>query len=82
MSQSELERCGGFARFPTLAGRDEFARAVFAATPELQRHVYLPQRRPEIVFEDLSRAQREEVRKALEGRGKWFDDVSFEPTAG
>lgn len=82
MNQSKADRYGGFARFPTHAGRDEFAQSAFDASPELKRHAYLPQHRPEIVFEDLSRSQRDEVRTALQGRGQWFEDVSSNPTGG
>jgi hypothetical protein len=76
---TRAETFGGFARFTDFPARDAFVRDVLDRRPELRRHATPARTRPEIVFEDLSPAELATVRQAVNGRGRWFGDVQFEP---
>jgi hypothetical protein len=76
-----LPDCGGssgFARFPGIQSRKEFTDTLLALHPELEDRMYLPQGRPEIIFDDLTPQELDIVRQALVDRGQWFEDVQFE----
>jgi hypothetical protein len=74
------KRChSGFAQFPDAAKRDEFARTLLAGDAGLTSRAYLSGSRPTIVFENLTDGERKKVVSALEGLGRWFEDVQFEP---
>jgi hypothetical protein len=82
MTQSDKQAThSGFAQFPDHAARERFVRSVLAGDPRLQRCAYLPESRPTVVFENLTAAQRDRIRSALEGLGRWFDDVQFRTTS-
>ena len=67
----------GFAQFSDHSARDRFVRSTLDQDPGLKSCAFLPETRPTIIFENLTRAQRDRVRKALKGHGQWFDDVQF-----
>jgi hypothetical protein len=67
----------GFAQFPDRAARDRFVRSMLDPDSALKARAFLPETRPTIVFENLTLAQRDQVRSALHGQGQWFDDVQF-----
>jgi hypothetical protein len=68
----------GFAQFSDHSARDRFVQSVLAGDPYLQRCAYLPESQPTIIFERLTAAQRDQIRSALKGLGRWFDDVQFQ----
>jgi hypothetical protein len=68
----------GFAQFSDHSARDRFVRSVLEGDPHLQKRAYLPESRPTIIFEKLTAAQRDQIRSALKGLGRWFDDVQFQ----
>lgn len=67
----------GFAQFTDPVARDAFVRETLEQDPALRGRCHLSEARPTIVFENLTARQRERVRAALDGRGRWFDDVQF-----
>ena len=68
----------GFAHFPDHDSRDRFVRAVLDRAPKLKSRAYLSGNRPTIVFEKLTTPERNKIVAALEGHGRWFDDVQFQ----
>jgi hypothetical protein len=68
----------GFAQFPDRAARDRFVRSTLESDPDLAGRAFLPETQPTIVFQNLTASQRERIRSALEGQGRWFDDVQFQ----
>ena len=73
-------RHSGFAQFPDLEKREEFVRAVLAGDAALTDRAYLSGSRPTIVFENLTAAQQRHVESSLQGLGRWFEDIRFQPT--
>jgi len=69
----------GFAEFPNDAKRNQFVNAVLADDALLTSRTYSSGSRPTIVFENLTDGQQEKVVSALEGLGRWIEDVQFEP---
>jgi len=72
-------RHSGFAQFADAAKRDHFVRTLLAGDPVLNSHAYVSGSRPTIVFENLTAGEQERVVAALEGLGRWIEDVQFEP---
>jgi hypothetical protein len=70
-------RHGGFARFSDQRARERFVHSMIEPDPDLGGRAYLPESGPTIVFENLTPAQRDRIRAALQGVGQWFDDVQF-----
>lgn len=68
----------GFAQFPDIGNRDEFVRTVLADDATLTDRAYLSGSRPTIVFENLTASEHQRVVSALEGLGRWVEDVQFE----
>lgn len=73
-------RHSGFARFEGKAARDTFVDRVLLSDSSLESRAHISSSQPTIVFEGLSDAQKQRVLSALEGFGKWFGDVQFEPS--
>jgi hypothetical protein len=73
-------RHSGFARFENTRARDTFVETVLQADGPLHARAYMSSSQPTIVFEGLTGPQQERVLRALEGCGRWFPDVQFEPT--
>ena len=74
------KRChSGFAVFPNDRKRKQFINAVLTDDARLTRHAYLSGSRPTIVFENLTDGEQKKVVSALEGVGRWVEDVQFEP---
>ena len=69
----------GFARFPSHTERKQFVDAVLEADAGLKRRAYASGSQPTIVFEALSDSEYRKVKSAIEGLGRWFEDVQFEP---
>ena len=76
----DSRRHSGFARFEDVLARDAFVEEVLKGDAPLKARAYMSSSQPTIVFERLSDTQRGRVLRALEGFGKWFEDVQFEPT--
>jgi hypothetical protein len=72
------QRHSGFAQFPDIQTRERFVRTVLAADADLKNHAYLPGSRPTIVFENLTSDKQRKIVTALEGLGRWVEDVQFE----
>lgn len=72
-------RHSGFAQFPDDGKRAQFVRAVLAGDAVLTSRAYISGSRPTIVFENLTAGEQEKVVSALEGLGRWVEDVQFEP---
>ena len=70
----------GFAKFANGTERDGFDRDVLKPAPALRRCAHFSGSRPDIVFDGLTAEQLETVRRALTGRGRWFEDVKFSTT--
>lgn len=68
----------GFAQFPNNEMRAKFVNAVLASEAALSDHAYLSGSAPTIVFENLTDDEQEKVVSALEGVGRWVEDVRFE----
>src|SRR5262249_24490993 len=80
MSRSDARAThSGFARFPPDAARAKSARLVLDADPGLKPRAFLSETQPTIVFERLTAPDRDRIRSALDGLGRWFDDVQFQP---
>jgi hypothetical protein len=79
MSQPDATH-SGFVQFPDHSSRDRFVRSALDSDPHLKQCAHLAENRPTIVFEGLTAPQRERVRSALRGLGRWYDDVQFRPT--
>lgn len=71
-------RYSGFAQFHDAGKRDQFVRALMADDSALTSRAYLSESRPTIVFENLTASQQKKVVSALEGLGRWIEDVKFE----
>ena len=67
---------------PVVVSADVFrdGHDVLGARADWRQHATLARTRPEIVFENLSPDDLRAVRQALNGRGRWFGDIQFEPT--
>ncbi len=72
-------RFSGFAQFLDHSARASFVRSTLDRDPDLKDHSFLSESRPTIVFEGLTAVQRDRIRSALGGLGRWFDDVQFRP---
>jgi len=72
-------RHSGFAQFTDAAKRDEFVRTLLEDDAVLTSHAFLSRGQPTIVFENLSDREHQRVLSALEGLGRWLEDVQFEP---
>lgn len=72
-------RHSGFAQFPDDGKRSQFVNALLADDAVLTSHAYLSGSRPTIVFENLTDGEQKKVVSALEGLGRWVEDVQFEP---
>ena len=68
----------GFAQFPDDWKRSQFVNTVLAGDAALTSHAYLSGSQPTIVFEDLTDSEQQKVVNALEGLGRWVEDVQFE----
>jgi hypothetical protein len=77
MSQSSTTH-SGFAQFAAASDRDWFVQAVLSHDSLLQDRAHVSHRRATIVFEQLTDQQREQVIRALDGRGRWIEDVQFQ----
>lgn len=73
-------RHSGFAQFPDAGKRDEFVRTLLARDAVLTDRAYLSGSQPTIVFDNLTTSEHRQVLSALEGLGRWVEDVQFEPT--
>jgi hypothetical protein len=71
----------GFAQFPDVKARDRFVQAVLDPAPKLKSRAYVSGSQPTILFEQLTTQERDRVISALEGVGRWFDDVQFRTTS-
>jgi hypothetical protein len=80
-SSSHNVQHSGFAQFPDRDARDRFVHGVLDCVPWLKSRAYLSSSRPTIVFENLSTPERDRIIAALEGVGRWFDDVQFQATS-
>jgi hypothetical protein len=69
----------GFATFPDTASRDAFVSRVLSSDPALHTHAYIPATRPVIVFDNLEQEQQQRLLTALNGLGRWMEDVQFSP---
>lgn len=69
----------GFAQFPDDSKRKRFVDTVLITDAVLNSRAYLSASRPTIVFENLTDSEHEKVRSALDGLGRWVEDVQFEP---
>jgi hypothetical protein len=78
-SPQDEQTYSGFARFSDFSARDRFVQSILANDPELSRRAFLPESQPTILFENLTRVQRDQIQAALQGIGHWFDDVQFKP---
>lgn len=72
------QRHSGFAQFPDAGKRDEFVRTTLAGDASLTDRAYMSGSRPTIVFENLTASEHRRVVAALEGLGRWVEDVQFE----
>lgn len=72
-------RHSGFAQFPDDGKRAKFVNSVLEGDAILSSHSYFSGSRPTIVFENLSDDEHKRVIYALEGLGRWVEDVKFEP---
>lgn len=72
-------RHSGFAQFTDAEKRDEFVRTTLARDPPLTDRASLSGNQPTIVFENLTASEHRKVVAALEGLGRWVEDVQFEP---
>ena len=72
-------RHSGFAQFPDDGMRTQFVRAVLAGDAVLTSRAYMSGSQPTIVFENLTAGEQKKVVSALEGLGRWVEDVQFEP---
>lgn len=72
-------RHSGFAQFLDDGKRDQFVKVVLAGDVVLTSRAYMSGSRPTIVFENLTDGEQEKVVSALEGLGRWVEDVQFEP---
>lgn len=69
----------GIAHFATRDIRDQFIAELFANRPDLRERAVVVQSRPDIVFQSLDDEEAADIRRAVAGRGEWFDDVRFGP---
>lgn len=76
----DISRHSGFARFEDALARDTFVEEVLKGDSPLEARAHMSSSQPTIVFEGLSDTQQQQVLRALEGLGKWFEDMQFEPT--
>jgi hypothetical protein len=76
------QRHSGFAQFLDDGKRDQFIRAVLADDAILTSRAYVSGSRPTIVFDNLTAGEQKKVVAALEGLGRWIEDVQFEPMGG
>jgi len=70
-----------FAQFSSQDARNWFVRTVLDRAPNLKSRAFVPGSQPTIVFEKLTTPERDKVVAALEGVGRWFDDVQFQTTS-
>ena len=80
MTPTTNARHGGFAKFAAASDREAFDRDVLISSPDLRRCAHFSGSRPDIVFDGLTAEQLDTVRRALAGRGRWFEDVRFSTT--
>ncbi len=74
------QRRSGFAQFLDDGKRDDFVRDVLVGDSLLTGRAYLSGSRPTIVFDNLTDSEQRKVACALEGIGRWVEDVQFEAT--
>jgi hypothetical protein len=70
-------RYSGFAQFADRGKCDRFVRTVLDGNAELARRAHVSCNRATIVFENLTSAEQKRIVSALEGIGRWFEDVQF-----
>jgi hypothetical protein len=80
MGIMNTRRHSGFVRFDDVRKRDTFVAEVFRNDAPLEARAFMSSSQPTIVFDGLSDLQQQRVLRAVEGTGKWFDDVQFKPT--
>ena len=68
----------GFAQFPDYEHRERFFHAVIPDDNDLASHAYMSGTHPIIVFDNLSNAEQRKLLFALEGLGRWIEDVKFD----
>jgi len=78
----KARRHSGFAQFSDVGKRDQFVQTVLANDAGLESRAYVAGSRPTIVFENLTAGEQKKVVSALEGLGRWFEDVQHETTMG
>jgi hypothetical protein len=68
----------GFVEFPDRSARDRFIRSTLDRDQPLRRRAFMSESRPTIIFDGLTADQRDRIRSAIDGLGRWFDDVQFQ----
>jgi hypothetical protein len=68
----------GFATFSGNGQRQQFVRKLTSIDASLPDRAFVAENRPTIIFEKLTEEERGKVLAALEGIGRWVEDVQFE----
>lgn len=68
----------GFVEFPDCPARDRFIRSTLDRDQHLRCRAFMSESRPTIIFDGLTADQRDRIQSAIEGLGRWFDDVQFQ----
>ena len=67
--------------FSSTTDRQTFLAKAEHEWPELLRHLFLPRRRPDAIFESLSESDVQRLHQFAEGHGRVHDDIKFETFA-